>query len=88
MPIRYGQNRTIGGTEKIKMETPTTQDIIDKLILLKTFIKSQDLQMGLSHTKEKIIINHLNAIIRMEKFPVRRIEFIKRLKRTEEARKR
>lgn len=65
------------------METPTNQDIIDRLILLKTFIKSQDLQMGLSYTKEKIIINHLNAIIRMEKFPVRRIEFIKRLKQKE-----
>lgn len=57
------------------METPTTQDIIDKVILTKIFIKSQDLQMGIGYNKEKFIINNLNAILRMLKCPVRKVNF-------------
>ncbi len=57
------------------MEIPTEQDIVDKLMLVKTFIKSQDLQMGISYKKERIIINKINEIIRIAKHPMRKVKF-------------
>ena len=57
------------------MKTPTEEEIIEEVVGLKNLIKSLDLQMGIGGHTEQAIINRLNKILRMLKYPVRRIKF-------------
>ena len=56
------------------MKTLTEEEIIIEVTNLKNILKIVNLQMGISADSQRKIINRLNKILRMLKYPVRRIK--------------
>ena len=59
------------------MKYPTEEELTEEVQSLKDEMKGLDFQMGIGGHTEKKLFNKINKILRMLKYPVRRVYFAK-----------